>query len=54
MEKDLQGRTAQKQHQQLFNGSGATCIDCHYGIAHKLPPGDADPSSVMAELTAAK
>jgi cytochrome c-type protein NapC len=53
MEKDLQGRTAQKQHQQLFNGSGATCIDCHYGIAHKLPPGDADPSSVMAEVASA-
>jgi cytochrome c-type protein NapC len=50
MAKDMQGRTAQKQHQQLFNGSGATCIDCHYGIAHKLPPGDADPESVMAEL----
>jgi cytochrome c-type protein NapC len=54
MAKDMQGRTAQKQHQQLFNGSGATCIDCHYGIAHKLPPGDADPDSVMAELKEAK
>jgi len=52
MEKDMQGRTAQKQHVALFNGSGATCIDCHYGIAHKLPPGDADPTSVMAALNA--
>ena len=52
MAKEDQGRTAQKQHVQLFNGSGATCIDCHYGIAHKLPPGDADPSSVMAALNA--
>jgi cytochrome c-type protein NapC len=50
----MQGRTAQKQHKQLFNGSGATCIDCHYGIAHKLPPGDEDPDSVMAELKEAK
>lgn len=52
MAKDMQGRTAQKQHQQLYNGSGATCIDCHYGIAHKQPPGGLEPDDVMAELKA--
>ena len=49
MVREDQGRTAQKQHKHLFDGSGATCIDCHYGIAHKLPPGDEDPSTVLAE-----
>jgi cytochrome c-type protein NapC len=44
-----QGRTAQKQHKHLFDGSGMTCIDCHYGIAHKLPPGDVEPADVLAE-----
>jgi cytochrome c-type protein NapC len=46
---EMQGRTAQKQHQQLDNGSGTTCIDCHYGIAHKPPPGGVEPQDVMAE-----
>jgi cytochrome c-type protein NapC len=49
MVREEQGRTAQKQHKHLFDHSGATCIDCHYGIAHKLPPGDEDPSTVFAE-----
>jgi cytochrome c-type protein NapC len=50
MAKEMQGRTAQKQHAHLFDGSGMTCIDCHYGIAHKPPPGDLEPADVMAEL----
>jgi cytochrome c-type protein NapC len=49
MAPDMQGRTAQKQHQQLDNGSGATCIDCHFGIAHKLPPGGVEPQDVVAQ-----
>jgi cytochrome c-type protein NapC len=47
---DMQGRTAQKQHQRLDDGSGATCIDCHYGIAHKPPPGGLEPQDVVDEI----
>jgi len=32
-----QGRRAANLHQVGF-GEGQTCIDCHKGIAHKLPP----------------
>jgi cytochrome c-type protein NapC len=46
---DMQGRTAQKQHLRLDDGSGATCIDCHYGIAHKPPPGGLEPQDVVDE-----
>ena len=48
MDTDLQGKTAQKQHQKLADGS-RTCIDCHYGIAHKQPAGDAEPQDVMTQ-----
>ncbi|MFO1327759.1 MAG: NapC/NirT family cytochrome c [Rubrivivax sp.] len=43
MEPTLQGRTAQKQHGRIGR-DGKTCIDCHYGIAHKEPGGGATPS----------
>lgn len=33
----LQGSRASQQHQQGF-ARGETCIDCHKGIAHTLPP----------------
>ncbi len=32
-----QGRRARNRHQAGF-GEGKTCIDCHKGIAHTLPP----------------
>lgn len=32
-----QGRRARNRHQVGFS-KGQTCIDCHKGIAHKLPP----------------
>jgi cytochrome c-type protein NapC len=32
-----QGRRAAKTHPVAF-GKGMTCIDCHKGIAHQLPP----------------
>ena len=32
-----QGRRARNRHQEGF-AKGQTCIDCHKGIAHKLPP----------------
>jgi len=35
---DLQGKTAQKQHRRM-QAEGKTCIDCHFGIAHKEPRG---------------
>jgi cytochrome c-type protein NapC len=46
MDPEKQGRTAQKQHQKLLNGS-KTCIDCHYGIAHKEPQGGVEPQDVV-------
>lgn len=33
----VQGRRSNQMHQQGF-AEGQTCIDCHKGIAHKLPP----------------
>ena len=33
-------RSAEKH--QLSLREGSTCIDCHHGIAHKLPPGSED------------
>jgi cytochrome c-type protein NapC len=32
-----QGRRAAKTHPAAF-GEGKTCIDCHKGVAHQLPP----------------
>jgi cytochrome c-type protein NapC len=32
-----QNRRAANTHQEAFN-AGLTCIDCHKGIAHTLPP----------------
>jgi cytochrome c-type protein NapC len=48
MDPEKQGKTAQKQHLKLGNGS-KTCIDCHFGIAHKEPQGGTEPSDVMAK-----
>lgn len=47
MDPEAQGPTARKQHLKLADGSH-TCIDCHYGIAHKEPPGGAEPRDVVA------
>lgn len=49
MAADMQGRTAQKQHLRMDDGSGTTCIDCHFGIAHKPPPGGVEPQDVVNE-----
>lgn len=43
-----QGRTAAKQHQKLAGGQ-RTCIDCHYGIAHKEPAGGLEPGDVVEQ-----
>jgi cytochrome c-type protein NapC len=47
MEPEMQGKTAQKQHKRLMSGE-RTCIDCHFGIAHKQPAGDVEPQDVVA------
>ncbi|MDR2013400.1 MAG: NapC/NirT family cytochrome c [Rhodanobacter sp.] len=47
MDPEVQGPTAHKQHQKI-GIDGKTCIDCHYGIAHKEPEG-IDPSDLEAK-----
>jgi cytochrome c-type protein NapC len=38
MDPEKQGNSAQKKHMQSAKpDSGKSCIDCHQGIAHKLP-----------------
>ena len=38
MNLELQDRQAQRRHSQRYlEASGKTCIDCHQGVAHKLP-----------------
>ncbi len=39
MSADLQSEKAQRRHQK-GKTEGKTCIDCHFGIAHKEPAGD--------------
>lgn len=40
MNMEVQDKMAKKKHVQAAEpGSGKTCIDCHKGIAHKLPEG---------------
>ena len=38
-----QDKSAQKKHEQMRT-SGKTCIDCHKGVAHKVPLGADDDS----------
>ncbi len=39
MDFDKQGHSAAKKHDPVYLAkSGETCIDCHKGIVHKLPP----------------
>jgi cytochrome c-type protein NapC len=50
----MQGYRATDRHMEALS-SGQTCIDCHKGIAHKLPAidqgiGTLDPSSISAEI----
>lgn len=47
MDPEAQGKTAQKQHLKLATGE-RTCIDCHYGIAHKEPAGGFTPQDIVA------
>lgn len=43
MDLEKQDKSAQKKHTlDYIRESGKTCIDCHKGIAHKLPEGEED------------
>jgi len=42
MSKELQTERAQKRHAKA-DAEGMTCIDCHFGIAHKEPEGELGP-----------
>ena len=46
MDPEKQGKTAQKQHKKLATGE-RTCIDCHFGIAHKEPAGGFEPRDAL-------
>lgn len=46
MDPEKQGKTAQKQHLKLASGE-QTCIDCHFGIAHKEPEGGHEPREAL-------
>lgn len=46
MDWEAQGPTARKQHEKIGK-NGKTCIDCHYGIAHKEPAGDVEPADAV-------
>jgi cytochrome c-type protein NapC len=46
MDPEKQGKTARKQHQKMADGSH-TCIDCHFGIAHREPQGGVEPRDVV-------
>jgi cytochrome c-type protein NapC len=48
MDPEKQGKTAQKQHRRLQSGE-KTCIDCHFGIAHKEPAGGHEPAEALEE-----
>jgi len=48
MDPEKQGKTARKQHLKMATG-GRTCIDCHYGIAHKEPEGGVTPQDLALE-----
>ncbi len=48
MSRDEQSRVAWRQHSRLRD-TGETCIDCHQGLAHKLPEGWEDTYDRIAD-----
>jgi cytochrome c-type protein NapC len=48
-----QGRRANATHSVAFT-EGKTCIDCHKGIAHQLPPIDQAIGAPRVEPSAGK
>lgn len=53
MDYSLQEPRASKTHQEALT-AGKTCIDCHRGIAHKLPPNAADEYAKLIDLLGKK
>jgi cytochrome c-type protein NapC len=52
MDYALQEPRASRTHEEALN-AGKTCIDCHRGIAHKLPPRATEEyEKLMAEMAA--
>jgi cytochrome c-type protein NapC len=51
MSKKYQTSTSWRRHKDALK-SGETCIDCHKGVAHKLPPGVKNPDETTASPTA--
>jgi len=49
MDKDKQSEKAQARHAKA-KAEGSTCIECHFGIAHKEPEGPG-PQEMRASLT---
>jgi cytochrome c-type protein NapC len=52
MDYSVQGLRARRLHEQGHD-EGKTCIDCHRGIAHTLPPMETDVFGVSAEAATA-
>lgn len=50
---DKQTEKAQRRHAK-GKAEGKTCIECHFGIAHKEPVGADGPSELKAKLAAGK
>jgi cytochrome c-type protein NapC len=48
MSPELQKKTPYKKHMEA-KAAGKTCIDCHQGIAHKLPKGFKKPGTADEE-----
>jgi len=53
MSSDLQTEKAQRRHAKAKT-EGMTCIECHFGIAHKEPVGPDGPSELKAKLLSKK
>ncbi|MDP3514500.1 MAG: NapC/NirT family cytochrome c [Sulfuritalea sp.] len=49
----MQTEKAQRRHAK-GKAEGKTCIECHFGIAHKEPVGADGPSELKAKLAAGK
>ena len=50
MDFSVQGQRASRLHEQGF-AEGKTCIDCHKGIAHRLPKMDTDTFGPASEVS---
>lgn len=53
MSPDLQSEKARRRHEKA-KADGTTCIECHFGIAHKEPEGAEGPKDLKARLMGAK